>query len=256
MHRIVRLACLLAAVLPAAMASAQAVRQLTVPNVTVTAPAPPVQPPYLRGDPMKSFARNPYFGRFRVEEANFPRVPCAQSRIAAVVGGNCLLGYRLTTGLANYALRPSGSENNCDMALDVVIYTVANLSVEADVVIFDPLKLSTRGFPDRDCYVAGFTGYDLTDFRDMNQVTRRGSNFRDLRGEGDAKSAEFSDGPHACAAIRRPGPQWSGGYVYMLTASVCHTDPGGLQPGDVARALAALRIRQYDAEGNLAVPPQ
>ena len=41
-----------------------------VPNVTVTAPAAPVEPPYMR-DPWKSTGRNPYFGRYRVEEDKF-----------------------------------------------------------------------------------------------------------------------------------------------------------------------------------------
>ena len=45
--------------------------KLPVPNVTVTAPAAPVEPPYLR-DPWKSYQRNPYAGRYRVEEDKFP----------------------------------------------------------------------------------------------------------------------------------------------------------------------------------------
>lgn len=243
------------AALPACRADAQEIKQLTLPNVTVTAPKPAVQPPYLRGDPSKAFVRNPYFGRFRVDEDKFPQVPCTDTRISAVSSGNCLLGYRLTSGIASFALRATGAENNCDMALDVVIYNIDNLAIEADVVIFDPLKLTAKGYPTVDCYISGNTSYNEEDFQDMNQVTRRGTNWHDLRGAGEEKSIEFSDGPHACAAIRKPGPRWGGGFTYMLTASICHTDTAGLQSDDVARALGALKIREYDPEGNLAPPP-
>ena len=69
--------------------------QLTVPNVTVTAPAAPVEPPYMR-DPWKAYGRNPYFGRYRVEEDKFVEVPCSKTRIAFGPSGTCLQGYRLT----------------------------------------------------------------------------------------------------------------------------------------------------------------
>src|SRR5215471_17067272 len=68
---------------------AQEAKQLPVPNVTVTAPAAPTVPPYLR-DPWKSYQRNPYAGRYRVEEDKFPEVPCSETRIASSAGGRCL----------------------------------------------------------------------------------------------------------------------------------------------------------------------
>jgi hypothetical protein len=68
--------------------------QLSVPNLSITPAAVPVEPPYMR-DPWQSYARNPYFGRYRVEEDEFPQVPCTQTRIAFGPGGTCLLGYRL-----------------------------------------------------------------------------------------------------------------------------------------------------------------
>jgi hypothetical protein len=40
--------------------------KLSVPNVIVAAVAGPVEP-YMR-DPWKAYGRNPYFGRYRVEE--------------------------------------------------------------------------------------------------------------------------------------------------------------------------------------------
>ena len=70
----------------ASAACAQQTEQLSVPNVTVTAPATPVAPPYLR-DPGKAYQRNPYNGRYRVEEDKFPEVPCTATRIASATGG-------------------------------------------------------------------------------------------------------------------------------------------------------------------------
>jgi hypothetical protein len=196
---------------------AQQNNQLAVPNVTVTAPAVPVQPPYLR-NPWKSYDRNPYVGRYRVEEDKFPEVPCNATRIASVAGGKCLLGYRLVPG--NAALYEKRGGLLCDMALDVVMYNVGNFSIEASTLIFDPYKLAATGLPGRWCYVRGYTGYDQEDFQDMNQVTRRGTNWRNLVSDGDNKSIEFSDGRHNCVAVRKPGPPWRGGYIYMMNASI------------------------------------
>src|ERR1700752_1999137 len=74
-----------AIVTAAGMASASdayaQVSKLPVPDVTVAALAGPFEPPYMR-DPSKAYARNPYFGRYRVEEDQFPQVPCTQTRIA------------------------------------------------------------------------------------------------------------------------------------------------------------------------------
>src|SRR5580692_9065373 len=84
----------LAIMTSAASACAQQTEQLSVPNVTVTAPAIPIAPPYLR-DPGKAYERNPYSGRYRVEEDKFREVPCTANRIASAAGGKCLQGYRL-----------------------------------------------------------------------------------------------------------------------------------------------------------------
>jgi hypothetical protein len=237
------------------IADAQPVRQLTVPNVTVTAPAIPTQPPDLTGDPFKAYARNPYAGRYRVDENRFAKVPCADTRIAAATTGNCLRGYRLTGGLA---YMPSGNiprTKRCDIALDVVSFDVADLSIEADVLIMDPNKVTADGYPGPDCYVSGYDGFNQRDFEDINQVTRRGSNWHDLEGTGDDKSMAFSDGPRDCIAVRRHGPRYLGGYTYMLRASICRTDGASIAPADIARALAAMKIREYDPDGNLRPPP-
>jgi hypothetical protein len=222
---------------------------LTVPEVTVTAPAPAASPPYLR-EPGSAYARNPYSGRYRVEEDKFPEVPCTATRLASVTGGKCLQGYRLITALTDQITNPKGG-SNCDIALDVAIYTVGNLTVEADTTITDPYKVTAIGFHSAYCYVNGYSGYDQEDFQDMNQVTRRGTNWHNLVGDGEDKSIEFSDGPHRCIAVKKAGPPWQGGYVDMIHASICRTDTGAVQPRDVTDALQYLQIRQHDPIGNL-----
>jgi hypothetical protein len=106
--------------------------EITLPEVTVTAPAaPPPAPPYLR-NPWKSYERNPYGGRNRVEEDQFVRVSCAQTRIAAAgSNGTCLWGYQLPGPRVGAG---------CDLALDVVMFKIDGLSIEADATIFDPYK--------------------------------------------------------------------------------------------------------------------
>ena len=249
MRAICRVAGALAALAIVAAASAPYAQEtkLTVPNVTVTAPPVPVQPPYLR-DPGKSYERNPYAGRYRVEEDKFKEVPCNVTRIASSAGGKCLQGYRLTPGDTLFYARGG---IKCDMALDVVMSRVGNLSIEASTLIFDPYKVAATGLPDRYCYVQGHPSYDQEDFQDLNQVTRRGTNWRNLVSNGEEKSIEFSDGPHNCIAVHRPGPPWRGGYVYMLHASICRTDGATVRAEDISYAFASLQIRQYDPVGNL-----
>jgi hypothetical protein len=225
----------------------------SLPNVTVTAPSAPVEPPYMR-DPWKAYERNSYAGRYRVEEDKFAEVPCAQTRIAFSQGGKCLQGYRL---------HPIGGDSRpCDMALDAVIDHTAKLSIEADILIFDPYKVYTYTHTSatRWCYVRSYTGYDQEDFQDMNQVTRRGTNWHNLQindiqnqsYEGERlRSIEFSDGPHNCVAVRKPGPPWRGGYIYMMHVSICRTDTAPVQAEDVAYVLGSLQTRIYDPVGNL-----
>jgi hypothetical protein len=112
----------------------------------------------------------------------------------------------------------------------------------------------------RGCYVRSYTGYDQEDFHDLNQVTRRGTNWHNLQindmqdqwHQGERlRSIEFSDGPRNCIAIRKPGPAWRGGYVYMMHASICRTDGAAVQAQDVAYVLSSLQARTYDPVGNL-----
>ena len=228
--------------------------KLSVPNVTVTAPAAPVEPPYMR-DRSKAYGRNPYFGRYRVEEDKFAAVPCSATRIAFGPNGKCLQGYRL--GLPGTTLSNS---NPCDLALDVVIDTTGKLAIEADILVFDPYKVTATGSPPRWCSVKGYVNYDQEDFQDMNQVTRRGTNWRNLQindvqnqfyGGDRLRSIEFSDGPRNCVAVRKPGPVWHGGYIYMMHASICRTDTATVQAEDIAYVLGSLQTRVYDPVGNL-----
>jgi hypothetical protein len=233
------------------------VKQLTVPGVTVT--APPFVPLYLRPPngvfDYRAYERDPYFGDNRVEEYRFAPVPCSGFRIDPAAAGTsdrtCLQGQRLVLGYLH------GTDldwrNNCLIDHDVSIYKVGDLSVEADVFVFDPYKVTMGGFAPDKCYVPGYNSYDQDDFEDMNGVTRWGIHWHDFRGKTcnwqdrsvacEAKSMRFSSGPHQCIAVRRPGPRWSAGYVWVLTASICEVGADSLEPGDVARALAPLRIR-------------
>jgi hypothetical protein len=261
----------LAAAISAAapFAAAQQPNQVTLPPVSVTAPFVPL---YLRpGTGVRAIERNQFFGDNRVEEDRFAPVPCGGFRIDPAAAGAsdrlCLQGQRLVPAYVHVSKGGDRDSKRCNIDHDVTMFRVGPLSVEADVFVFDPYQLAAdTGFPDPDCYVAGYTGYDQEDFEDMNQVTRRGTNWHDLRGETchwsdreaacETKSIEFSEGTDHCIAVRRPGPPWHAGYVYMLTASICRTDGASLEPGDVDRALAAVKIRRYDPVGNLVPPPK
>src|SRR5215469_207372 len=121
---------------PGIDAYAQDSNKLSVPDVTVAALAGPFEPPYMR-DPGKAYARNPYFGRYRVEEDKFPQVPCTQTRIAFSPDCKCLQGYRLTPAPFN----SWNGSSTCDMALDVVIESSRKLSIEADILVLIPTRL-------------------------------------------------------------------------------------------------------------------
>lgn len=239
MRNAVMIATLTAAIATPALAEEQ---RMPLPDVTVTAPGPNNTPPYLRDQKY----RNPYFGRFRVEEDKFTKVPCTDTRVAAP-GASCLQGYKLEPGgSATYAaFRP------CEMALDVTMFETPQVAVEADILITDPYKVTATGSSGAGCDVRGHLGYDEVEFADMNQVTRRGTNFRNLVGAGDDKSIEFEvDGRH-CKAIRHTGPRWQRGYVYIGHISICRKDAAQVQAEDIAYVFNTLRVRTYDPTGNL-----
>src|SRR5215472_17005385 len=147
------------------------------------------------------------------------------------------------------------NSNTCDMALDVVIDTTGKLTIEADILVFDPYRVTATGSPPQKCYVLGQWRYGQRNFQDMNQVTRRGTNWHNLQindkqdqwhGGDRLRSIEFSDGPRNCIAIRKPGPVWRGGFVYMMHASICRTDGAAVQAQDVAYVRSSLQARIYD----------
>jgi hypothetical protein len=129
----------------AAGACAQQSEQLSLPNVTVTvtAPAAPVPAPYLR-DPGKAYQRNPYSGRYRVEEDKFREVPCTATFIAPATGGKCLQGYGLLPGATDQITNSKGGSMS-DLALDVAVYSSGRLSIEADTLIVDPGIVTEMG---------------------------------------------------------------------------------------------------------------
>jgi hypothetical protein len=101
----------------------------------------------------------------------------------------------------------------------------------SETLIFDPYKLAATGLPNKWCYVRSHPTYDQEDFQDMNQVTRRGTNWRNLISSGEEdKSIEFSDGRRNCVALHQAGPTWRGGYVHVLHASICRTDTAVVRP--------------------------
>jgi hypothetical protein len=241
-----RLAIAAAALVAAPVLAVAQEQKIPLPDVTVTAPGPTNTPPY-QLDPSKSYARNPYFGRYRVEEDKFTKVPCSETRIAAA-GGTCLEGYKLDAPDPGSHV---GKLGPCDLSLDVVSFDEPLISVEANVLIFDPYRVNALGSVPKNCEVRGYSDYDATDFHDMNQVTRRGANFRNLVSSGDDKSIEFTVGNRNCKAIRQTGPRWHGGYVYIAYVSICRNDTAQVQAADVGAAFAALRIRTYDKNDNL-----
>jgi hypothetical protein len=70
-------------------------------------------------------------------------------------------------------------------------------------------------------------------------------------GQQRLRSIEFSDGPRNCIAVRKTGPVWHGGYIYMMHASICRTDTAAVQTEDVAYVLGSLQTRIYDPIDNL-----
>jgi len=224
---------------------------MTVPDVNVTAPsATAPQPPYLQDPGKRGSLRNGFNGRYRNEEDKFVQQPCGTTRLSSAGGGTCLVGYRLDGGVARYG-------SSCDMGLDVVMYNAGPLAVEADIVSFDPQKVSALGAHSK-CRIVPYSGYDATDFQDMNQVTRRGSNFHNLVDVSDTdRRVEFYDGNNRpCMAMRRIGPPWQGGNIWVMHVSICRTDAGAVSGQDIAQTANSLLVRIYDPVSNLRAAPE
>jgi len=128
MRTILLAAAFVAATLVALHVGAQT-PQLGLPDVSVTAPITTTRP-----------QRDSMIANWRNEEDKFVEAPCGTTRLTATAGNaRCLVGYRLENGLT----QATGSGVSfCDMGLDVVMYTVGNLAVEADILSFDPYKIT------------------------------------------------------------------------------------------------------------------
>jgi hypothetical protein len=242
---LITIGAVVGAVLATAGGATAAETQLPLPDVTVTAPGPTDTPPYLR-DQWNSFGRNPYMGSFRVKEDKFTRVPCTAPALPQpTTAATCLQGYKPEPGLHAAGFQP------CDLSLDVTMFENAQVSVEADILIFDPYKVSATGSVTSHCAVIGYLNYNVDDFADMNQVTRRGINFRNLVGAGDDKSIEFTVDNHYCKGIRHTGPRWQSGYIYIGHISICRKDAAQVQAEDVAYVFNTLRYRIHESDNNL-----
>jgi hypothetical protein len=222
-------------------------KQAPLPDVNVTAPAVPKESFITRG------FTNPYTGHTRVEEDKWPVIPCSTARISSVAGGTCQNGAPTETFMS---LSHNGSEPNCIIYHQLVTFQTGVLSVEADTFIFDPYKVvsgSPTGHQDKDCNV--WSSLRLPDdFHDMNQVTRRGTNWQNFVKGSPLRTMQFADGNHACLAIEKLGPPWRGGYIWVVHASMCEPDTRAVQGADVTTVLTALRLDRYDPLGNLRAP--
>jgi len=220
---------------------------LGLPEVTVT--APPITPSWKKW--------SPYSSSPRVEEDKWPDIPCSGSKISSGAAGTCKTGPVL--GHEGMGL-PSGNlsidASNCLMGHDLVITNLGNLVVEADVIAVDPYYVSAIGSQHKGCYAQSHYSDLREDFPDMNQMTRKGSGWRDFVEKGDLSTMAFSVGSDDCRAIEKRGPTWLGGHVYVIHASVCRKDGHAIEVTDIDFALRSLLVRAYEARGNLRAAPQ
>lgn len=224
--------------------------QQPLPDVHVTAPDP------YGGDPqaprvVPPTEINPYYGRNRVDESIFAEKPCSETRMSSSTGAKCLEGYKIGGDSA---------ANVCHIQLDVVMGTTATYNFEADIFVFDPFLVGSGGPMPTGCAVSKQPQYDLARLQDMNQMTRRGANWRNYLNkfvsDGGDISGEYSDGQLSCLAFRRLGPNWRGGVVWSIHAAICRLDGTAVRPADVHTLLSSLTIRVYDPRGNLRPPDQ
>ena len=220
---------------------------LGLPEVTVT--APPITPAWKKW--------NPYSSNPRVEEDKWPDIPCGAAKISSSAASTCKSGPLL--GHEGMGL-PSGNlsidASNCQMGHDLVITNLGNLVIEADAMVVDPYFVSAIGSQHKGCYVQSHYSDLREDFPDMNQMTRKGSGWRNFVENGDLSTMAFSVGSSDCRAIEKRGPTWLGGHVYVIHASVCRKDGHAIEATDIDAALGSLQVRRYEARGNLRAPPQ
>jgi hypothetical protein len=214
-------------------------QQQSLPDVSVTAPAP-----------IKNINPfNPFSGNTRVEEDKWPVIPCQAARIDLGAGARCQTGTQIENFMTMSA------SGRCDIARQLAMVKNARYEAEADVMIFDPYKVTATGHQLKNCTV--WTGYTNMpdDFRDMNQMTRRATSWGSFTKGAPQSTISYTDGGRNCVAVERLGPPWHGGYVWVVHASICPAAAGSVQNADIDAVFATLQLRQYDPEGNLRAGP-
>jgi hypothetical protein len=219
-------AATLAGVIPAA---AEQKQKVPLPDVAAITPAPIQQV-----NPFNSFS-----GQTRVDEAKWPVIPCASARIDLGAGAKCQAGPPVLWG------------GHCDIARQMAMITNARYQIEADVMIFDPTKVTATGSQGQELCGVGRLHNMPDGFKDMNQMTRRGSGWANFDKGSLQSSASFADSGRNCIAVERLGPPWHGGYVWVVHASVCAAAGGVVQNDDIDAMFAMLQLRTYDAQSNL-----
>jgi DNA-binding winged helix-turn-helix (wHTH) protein len=176
--------------------------------------------------------------------AQWSVIPCVSARIDLGPGSTCRASPPVSTG------------GHCDIARQQATITNARYQIDAVVRIFDPYKITATGPQGKNCAV--WSGYRNMpdDFKNINQMTQRGTDWTGFV-KGDLQSSvSFVDGGRNCIAVERLGPRWHGGYVWVLHASICPTAAGSVQTADIDAAFAALQLRTYDAQANLRTQSQ
>ena len=210
-------------------------QKVPLPDVAVTKPVP-VEPVALSSSSS---------GKTWVDEAKWSVIPCAAARIDLGAGAKCQASPPVSWG-GHY----------CDISWQVATLTNARYQIEAEVRIFDPYKVTATGTQGKGCTVWSDRPDKPDDFKDINQMTRRGSGWAGLVTGGTQSIATFTNSGRNCLAIKRLGPPWHGGYVWVMNASICPAGSESVQPADIDDALATLQLRTYDAEANLRAPSQ
>jgi hypothetical protein len=220
-----------------------------LPDVSVTAPAPA---------PPMSKAFSPFSTHTRVEEDKWPVIPCIGgiSRIEFGTGAKCQNGSPTETFMS--AAGAQDFDTQCDISHQLMIADDGRYRVEADVLIFDPYKIvagPATGHLDKNCTIWSGFRHLPDDFVDMNQVTRRATNWRNFVKDSDQNTMEFTDGTRNCAAVERFGPRWHGGNVWLVHAAICPDSPVQLTSADIDAVFGMMKLQVYDPVGNLASPP-
>jgi hypothetical protein len=90
----------------------------------------------------------------------------------------------------------------------------------------------------------------------MNQMTRKGSGWRNFFESEDRSTMDFSVASSDCGAIEKRGPRWQSGHVYVIYASISRKDGRAVDAADIDYVIGSLQLRQYEPRGNLRPPPQ